>query len=838
MGISEKGPYPETQQKENNMKKFSTLVIIALSTLLQAMPSDTCNQNTWVTNGPVYAIAPAGDKVYIGGSFTQVGPYTGGGVPINNLTGAPAAAFPKINGSVNASCADENGGWFVGGIFTSVGGVARNNIAHILSNGSLDPAWNPNANYAVSALAMSGTTVYAGGDFDSIGGQGRNHIAALDATTGKVLAWNPNVSGVTNGGDAPSVFAIAVSGATVYVGGAFVTIGGQSRNSIAALDATTGNALAWNPNPQAYSTVLSLAVSGATVYAGGSIDTIGGQSRPGIAALDATTGKALAWNPNVDGGVYSLAVSGTTVYAGGNFITIGGQSRNYIAALDATTGNALAWNPNANYNVLSLAVSGTTVYAGGAFDTIGGQSRNYIAALDATTGNATAWNPNANAPVNALAVSRATVYAGGEFRSVGGQNRNNVAALDATTGIATAWNPNANARVNALAVSGITVYAGGEFSSVGGQSRRYIAALDAATGNALAWNERFGYLATGVNALAVSGTTVYAGGAFDSIGGQSCIGIAALDATIGNTLAWNPNANGYVLSLAVSGTTVYVGGIFNTIGGQSRSRIAALDATTGNVLAWSPNAQGGDCNPNPRFPPPQFDCSQVNSLALRGTTVYAAGNFNTIGGQTRGYIAALDATTGNALAWNLGANTIVNSVVVSGATVFAGGSFVAALDATTGNVLAWNPNISGGFLTTVNVLALRGPTIYAGGDFTSIGQGIGHSYFAQFDSSYNSPVVRPIQTSSGLNRVGLQIIGLNFHSGALVKFAYSLPKSEHVSLRLYNLNGQLQSELVNKHQDAGNYSLSLQRGRLTAGAYLVVFKAGDFHQEKMISLMK
>ena len=42
---------------------------------------------------------------------------------------------------------------------------------------------------------MSGSTVYAGGGFTSIGGQARNSIAALDATTGAATAWDPNASG-------------------------------------------------------------------------------------------------------------------------------------------------------------------------------------------------------------------------------------------------------------------------------------------------------------------------------------------------------------------------------------------------------------------------------------------------------------------------------------------------------------------------------------------------------------------------------------------------------------------------------------------------------------------
>jgi hypothetical protein len=47
-----------------------------------------------------------------------------------------------------------------------------------------------------------------------------------------------------------------------------------------------------------------------------------------------------------------------------------------------------------------------------------------------------------------------------------------------------------------------------------------------------------------------------------------------------------------VQALAVSGSTVYVGGQFNSIGGQSRSNIAALDVTTGLVTAWNPGADG------------------------------------------------------------------------------------------------------------------------------------------------------------------------------------------------------------------------------------------------------
>jgi nitrite reductase/ring-hydroxylating ferredoxin subunit len=823
------------------MKKLS-MIVIALATFLQAAQlSDTCNQETWVTNGPVYAIAPAGDKVYIGGGFTQVGPYTGCGVPFNTSTGLPVSAFPKINGRVNAVCADGNGGWFVGGHFTSADGVPRNYIAHILSNGSVDPVWNPNANSEVNALAVSGTTVYTGGWFTSIGGQSRNHIAALDVTTGNATTWNPNANN--------NIYSLAVSGTTVYTGGDFTNIGGQSRNSIAALDVTTGNAMAWNPdvrNALATPYVNALAFSGTIVYAGGNFDNIGGQSRNRIAALDATTGNALAWNPNANGTILSLAVSGAKVYAGGDFDTIGGQVRYNIAALDLATGNALAFNPHANSTVYSLVVIGATVYAGGRFTTINGQSRDNIAAMDSSIGNLLALNPKITGPgmnimgtpgIYSLAVSGTTLYVGGYFNSIGCQARNNIAAFDATTGHALAWNPNANQRIVALAVSGTTVYAGGYFDTIGGQSRHYIAALDMTTGNVLPCDPNVSnmpYTTSYVSSIAVSGTTVYAGGAFDSIGGQSRFNVSALDATTGNALAWNTKTNGTVYSLVKSGTTVYIGGEFNTIGNiigwQGRNHIAALDATTGSALAWNPNTNG-----------------TILSLAVSGTTVYAGGGFDNMGGQSRANIAALDGTTGNALAWNPNVNGGISSLAVNGSTVYAAGNFgtiggqsrnsIAALDATTGNALSWDPNAN----EPVHSVAVSGGRVYVGGEFTSIGQGIGHSFFAQFDSLPPTPVIRPISPSSGFNNTGLQIIklgGSNFRSGAFVKFAYALPKAEHVYLRLYSINGQMQSELVNKREDAGYHTLNMQRGMLATGVYLVVFKAGDYHQEKMISLMK
>src|SRR5262249_40292777 len=156
--------------------------------------------------------------------------------------------------------------------------------------------------------------------------------------------------------------------------------------------------------------VYALAASGNTVYAGGYFDSIGGQTRQNISALDATTGAAATWNPGADSTVRALVVSGDVVYAGGQFASAGGQPRSGLAALDKTSGVATSWNPNlagGNFSpyVNAMVVSGNLIYVGGRFDFVNGQLREHIAAIDRTNSAATDWDPGSTNFVNALAVA-------------------------------------------------------------------------------------------------------------------------------------------------------------------------------------------------------------------------------------------------------------------------------------------------------------------------------------------------------------------------------------------------------------------------------------------------
>ena len=647
-------------------------LLAALVSQMVYAQSNVPRESAWVPNGAVHAIVTTPTATYIGGEFTYIGPSTGSGLPLARSTGLPAATYPKVNGPVNSCISDGSGGWFVGGSFTHVGTLECDNIAHILADGTVDGAWNPHVvrtdgwSVSVNALAASNGSVYVGGSFTAIGGQPRNCVAAVDALTGTVTTWNPNATG----GSPTVVYALAVSGGIVYAGGVFTSVGGQARSCVAALDVSTGLATSWDPGASgpSFPTVYTLVVSGGLVYAGGFFTSIGGQPRNACAALDETTGLATSWDPaalltGYYPTIYSVVPSGSIVYVGGSFSSIGGQARSSIAALSAATGAATTWDPNVSGTIYVLTVFDTTVYVGGSFTNIGGAVRNNAAALDVVSGLSTTWDPNLGGAVKALTVFDTLVYAAGAFTCAGGQLRNHIAALDSTTGVATSWNPNANYDVYALAVSGGVVYAGGLFTTIGAQSRNHAAAISATTGLATAWDPNVVPRSNlAVLALAVSGGIVYVGGDFTGIGGQPRSSLAAVDAITGLATGWDPSTGGTssrVRSLAASGSLIYAGGEFTSIGSQPRNNIAALDAATGLATAWNPNADGS-------YP-------SVEIITVSGGLVYVGGSFTTIGTQSRNGLAALDVTTGLATSWNPTPNNGVEALTLLGDAPCVGG---------------------------------------------------------------------------------------------------------------------------------------------------------------------
>ncbi len=149
----------------------------------------------------------------------------------------------------------------------------------------------------------------------------------------------------------------------------------------------------------------------------------------------------------------------------------------------------------------------------------------------------------------------------------------------------TSWNPDLNSDVIAIGVSGSNVYLGGSFSTVGvTNTRNRAAAVNATTGIATDWNPN---LNDEVYAVGVSGSNVYLGGNFTTVGVTNTRNRAAAVGTDGTLRSWNPDLNSYVSAIGVSGSNVYLGGTFTTVGGITR-RFAAAVGTDGALLGLWP----------------------------------------------------------------------------------------------------------------------------------------------------------------------------------------------------------------------------------------------------------
>jgi hypothetical protein len=377
-------------------------VLAALS--LFSIPSSAATSNPtdlWAgaprPNNGVNALAASASTVYLGGSFTGFSPFTGPLVAFRRPDGTRESSYPAVVGrEVRAITSDgRRGGWFVGGDFGSAGGVACANLVHIKRDRSVDRAWCPAPDGTVFALVRVGRRLYVGGDFETIGGRVRPAIAALRTDDGAASRWNAHARSTVDvecGCNSREVSALAVRGASLYVGGFFSAIGGRPRDWLAALDVATAKARAWRPRlrPRSYrenARVDAIAVSASTVYVAGRFSTVNRQLRANVAAIDATSGALKPWHPNANDEVDTIVLAGSRVYLGGVFTRIGGRARPSLAAVDRVRGRAFAWNPAIRGGgVESLALAGSLVYAVGDFAAAAGEGRTGLAAIDTRTG--------------------------------------------------------------------------------------------------------------------------------------------------------------------------------------------------------------------------------------------------------------------------------------------------------------------------------------------------------------------------------------------------------------------------------------------------------------------
>ena len=201
--------------------------------------------------------------------------------------------------------------------------------------------------------------------------------------------------------------------------------------------------------------------------------------------------------------------------------------------------------------------------------------------------------------------------------------------------------------------------------------------------------------------------------------------------TVSNDALPTPQINGVAWASAMANTTVYVGGSFTNArpdgaaAGQNtvaRSNLLAFNVTTGQLLSFSLN--------------PTFN-GQIRAMAVSPdkTRLYVGGDFTTVNGQPRSRIAAFTISGANgslSLVGNFAppVNYVVRGVTATNSTVYAGGdfqsvgnaprAFLAAFNASNGALLDWAPQATGGGGVAAVQVNPQGTKVAVGGSFTAL----------------------------------------------------------------------------------------------------------------------
>jgi hypothetical protein len=645
--------------------------------------------------------------------------------------------LPGVDGGVTAAVTDNSGNLYIGGFFTAVGDVVANGIAKW--NGSSWSAvgcWTNAMEYGVSALAMSGTNLYG-------------------ASGGCIARWDGNSWLALGSGMNSSVSALAVLGSDLYAGGYFTTADGNPANYVAKWNGSSwsalGSGISGPGSPMVGVRVSALAAFGSDLYAGGDFATAGGITVNNIARWNG--GGWFALGSGVDGGVYALAVSGTDLYAGGNFRTATNSGNAPITAWGVAKWNGSSWSALGSGTVGSvwaLATSGTNLYAGGWFFRAGSTFANNIAKWDGNSWSSL--GSGTDRDVYALAAFGGDLYAGGlNFTTAGGVAANKIAKWNGSSW--SAFGSGMNSNVYAMAVSGSNLYVGGDFTTAGGNVVNRIGKW-----NGSSWSALGSGMNDTVRALAVSGNNLYAGGNFTTAGGNVVNRISKW-----NGSSWSPLGSGMnntVRALANASSDLYAGGDFTVVTNSGGVAFPANRIARWNGSSWSALGSGMD--------------NTVNALVVSGSDLYVGGFFaratNTGGvGVTVNSVAKWNGTGWSNL--GSGMNGVVNALVVSGSTLYAGGSFTTAGGVWVVYIAQWDGSawsalgsgMSNDGQSYVHALAVSGSDLYAGGRFYTAG-GLLASHIAKWNGSSWSALGSGV-SGGDANVYSLAVSGNDLYAG-------------------------------------------------------------------------
>ena len=405
---------PETLNGRLLLALSVLAAVMVIQAILGASPALALTEtpdDTYMTNGKVYATALSGDRkvLYIGGEFTEVRQKSGVSHKVSNVaainveTGAAIRTWrPEVTGddAVVRSLAVKNGKVFIGGNFTAVEGKPRKNLAAVSANTKKAVRLSPFAPQVggdtsyVFALEAGDRKLYAGGGFSKVNGAPRKNLAAFSLKTGALdRHWKPKATKAPTCKDPKCshkvrALELGSGGRSIFVGGSFSHVGGTNgrgapRQSVARLYTATGNLHPWKIPSwtiQAPQTAWDLTATRTRLYGGF------GARRNFLAAfrLDKGNSGARIWRFATVGNVQTVALTRdrSRLFFGGHFginefnqRVCNGKLLRGLASVNPATGKIYChWIPSLDQNrrpsyegAWSLITTPSYLWVGGGF---------------------------------------------------------------------------------------------------------------------------------------------------------------------------------------------------------------------------------------------------------------------------------------------------------------------------------------------------------------------------------------------------------------------------------------------------------------------------------------
>ncbi|MCF8371341.1 MAG: T9SS type A sorting domain-containing protein [Bacteroidales bacterium] len=354
--------------------------------------------------------------------------------------------------------------------------------------GILDTSFNPGTgadSLVLTTNIQSDGKIIIGGIFTSYNGTARNRIARLNADGSLDISFNPGT------GANYSVYSTAVqSDEKIIIGGYFTSYNGTAINLIARLNADGSLDASFNPETGSDGGVKSIAIqSDGKIVIGGQFTSYNGTASIHIARLNDDGSFDVSFNPGTgpSDDVYTTAIQNDgKIIIGGWFINYNGTGTNYITRLSANGSLDASFSSGTGANSIVLTTDmqsdGKTII-GGIFTSYNGTARNRIARLNPDGSLDTSFNPGTGASswVNTTTIqSDGKIIIGGDFTSYNGTAINRIARLNADGSLDASFNMGTGADYGVYTTaiqSDGKIIIGGSFKSYNGTSRNRVARI-------------------------------------------------------------------------------------------------------------------------------------------------------------------------------------------------------------------------------------------------------------------------------------------------------------------------------------------------------------------------